>query len=97
MAIEIVKPKRWDIAALIVLGVSVVLQGANLAASQAGAVSGSATTIFALVQMTICMLSFIVLGKTAKMGTIWGNLAAVGGGVAAMSGVLLSTALWALA
>ncbi len=97
MAIEIVKPKQWDIAALIVLGISIVLQGANLAFSQSGAISGGTTTIFAIVQMAICMIAFIVLGKTAKMGTIWGNLFAVGAGVAAMSGVLLSTALWALA
>lgn len=97
MAIEIVKPKQWDLAALIVFGLSIVLQGANMASSSSGPVSGTTTTVFAVVQMALCLLAFLVLGKTAKMGTIWGNLLAVGAGVAAMSGVLLSTAIWALA
>jgi hypothetical protein len=39
----------------------------------------------------------MVLGKTAKEGTIWGNLFAVGACVVGMSGVLLASAMWALA
>ena len=99
--IDIVKPKPWDMAALIVLALSGALAAANLALSigreGAGAISGSTTLIFVTIQMLVCCLAFLVLGKTAKMGTIWGNLLATAAGVAGMSGVLLASTLWALA
>ncbi|MDX1384926.1 MAG: hypothetical protein R3190_14835 [Thermoanaerobaculia bacterium] len=98
---EIVKPKPWDFGALVIAGIGVVLTGANLAiatsASAEGAVSGGVTTIFVVVQLVICSLSLMALGKTAKVGTIWGNLFALGGCFVGMSGVLLASALWALA
>jgi hypothetical protein len=37
------------------------------------------------------------LGKTSKEGTIWGNLAAIGGMFVGLSGVLLAAALWVAA
>ena len=97
--IDIVKPKKWDLAALIVLGASGGLCGANLLAAQAetGAISGTLTTLFILAQLGLCCFAFLVMGKTAKMGTIWGNLLALGAGLSGMSGVLLASALWALA
>ena len=98
--IEIVKPRPWDFIALAVLGVAAVLSGANLALAlrtQEGAISGGATGAFVTIQLLLCMAGLVVLGKTAKEGTIWGNLFAVGACVVGMSGVLLASALWALA
>lgn len=98
---EIVRPKPWDFGALVLAGLGVVLTGANLqlaaSASKAGEVSGAMTTVFVVVQLLVCLISLMVLGKTAKVGTIWGNLFALGGCFVGMSGVLLATALWALA
>ena len=98
--IEIVKPKRWDLIALAVLAVTFLLQGANLhlALRQGqGAISGAITGAFVVLQLVLCLAGLMVLGKTAKEGTIWGNLFAVGACVLGMSGVLLASALWALA
>jgi hypothetical protein len=98
--IEIVKPKSWDFIALAVLGGAAVLSGANLALAlrtQEGAISGGTTAAFVVIQLLLCMAGLIVLGKTAKEGTIWGNLFAVGACVVGMSGVLLASAMWALA
>ena len=98
--IEIVKPRSWDFIALAVLGVAAVLCGANLALAlrtQEGAISGAATAAFVTIQLVLCLAGLMVLGKTAKEGTIWGNLFAVGACVVGMSGVLLASALWALA
>jgi hypothetical protein len=98
--IEIVKPKRWDLIALAVLVVTVLLQGANLNLALKegpGAISGGLTAAFVTIQLVLCLAGLMVLGKTAKEGTIWGNLFAVGVCVVGMSGVLLASALWALA
>jgi len=98
--IEIVKPKPWDFIALAVLGVAAVLSGANLALAlrtEEGAISGGTTAAFVVIQLLLCMAGLVVLGKTAKEGTIWGNLFAVGACVVGMSGVLLASAMWALA
>jgi hypothetical protein len=99
--IEIVKPKPWDLAAFGVLALSGVLAAANLALSVGrsgpGSISGGTTLIFIAIQMLVCCLAFLVVGKTAKVGTIWGNLLATAAGVAGMSGVLLASTLWALA
>jgi hypothetical protein len=98
--IEIVKPKRWDLIALAVLVVTVLLQGANLQLAlrqEQGAISGGITAAFVTLQLLLCLAGLMVLGKTAKEGTIWGNLFAVGICVVGMSGVLLASALWALA
>lgn len=98
--IDIVKPKPWDFIALAVLGVGVVLTGVNLMmarATEEGAISGGATAAFVTLQLLICFAGLMVLGKTAKEGTIWGNLLAVGACLVGMSGVLLASTLWALA
>ena len=97
---DFVKPKTWDFGALVVAGAGAVLSGANLAASNSatasGSISGTTTTIFVVVQLAICCLSLMMLGTTAKEGTLWGNLFAVGGCFVGMGGVLLASALWAL-
>jgi len=98
--IDLVKPKAWDFGATLVLVAAIALAGANLALSSAtadvGSISGGASFFFGSVQMILCLLALMVLGKTAVMGTIWGNLAALGACFAGMSGVLLASALWAL-
>lgn len=97
---SLVKPKIWDLAALLVLGGTGALAFGNLALSlqntSSGSISGAATFFFATANMMICALALMVLGKTAKMGTIWGNLLAIAALLAGMSGVLLASALWAL-
>src|SRR5262245_45966530 len=69
--IEIVKPKRWDLIALAVLVVAVVLQGANLQLALRegqGAISGALTAVFVTLQLVLCLVGLMVLGKTAKEG-----------------------------
>jgi hypothetical protein len=97
---DIVKPQRWDLVALAVVIAGAVLTGVNLMiarGTEQGAISGAATAAFVTLQLGVCILGLMVLGKTAKEGTIWGNLFAVGACFVGMSGVLLASALWALA
>ena len=98
MKIEIVKPKTWDASGAIVLGAAMVLAGANLMLSSRSAVSisGATTIVFVFLHMGLCLLCFMVLGKTASQGTIWGNMLALTASLVAGSGTLLATALWAL-
>ncbi len=56
--------------------------------------SGGTTLAFVLAQAAIGSISLMVLGKTAKEGTLWGNLSSLGGLLAGLSGVLLASALW---
>jgi len=99
--IAFVKPKKWDLGSLAVLALGVILTGANLGVSRGasgiGAVSGGTTTFFVIVQLAVCFLGLLILGKTAKEGTIWGNLFAVGACFVGISGVLLASAIWTLA
>jgi len=98
--ISVVKPKPWDLIALAVLAVGAVLSGVNVMLAlktQTGSISGGVTAAFVVLQLVICLAGLLVLGKTAKEGTIWGNLFAVGACFVGMSGVLLAAALWALA
>lgn len=98
---ELPRPKKWDFSALLVLLVSILLAGANLKValgqSPGEAVSSWLTTLILLAQLVLASLALFVLGKTAKEGTLWGNLLAVAALLAGVSGVLLATALWASA
>ena len=98
---EFPRPRKWDFMALAVLLASVLLAGANLKAAlgqpPGASVSSLLTALLALLQTGLASLSLFVLGKTAKEGTLWGNLLAVAGMLAGVSGVLLATALWAAA
>ncbi len=98
--IQLVKPKIWDLSGAIILLVAILVAGANLAAAfggdDIGAISTATTGIFATIHIVVCLLAFMVLGKTAEMGTIWGNLLTLAAGFLGMSGVLLSSTLWAL-
>ena len=98
--LEVPKPKPWDLIALLFVVAAVAAAGYNLSAAlgrQAGAVSDATTAGMVTIQLLICGGSLLILGKTAKHGTLWGNLAAVTGLLAGMSGVLLAAALWTTA
>lgn len=98
---EITKPKRWDWIAAAVLAVGVVLIGADLAMAQKKGVGepfpSGATTLFVLVQLAVALAGLMLLGKTAKEGTGWGNLFSLLALFTGMGGVLLAGALWAAA
>ncbi|MFQ5348970.1 MAG: hypothetical protein ACE5EG_00850 [Thermoanaerobaculia bacterium] len=95
------KPKKWDLLALAVLVLAVVLAAISWRAARAQlpgvSPSSSFTSLVAFAQLAIGSLSLLLLGKTAKDGTLWGNLAAIGGMFAGLSGVLLAAALWVAA
>jgi hypothetical protein len=95
------RPRRWDLIALAVLISAVALAAVSWGAArgQAPGVSPSSdfTMVVALAQLALGMISLLLLGKTAEEGTLWGNLAAVGGMFAGLSGVLLAAALWVAA
>lgn len=93
LKLDLPRPKLWDLIAAAVAAIGVVLAGANIQSSQGGGLTG----FFVIAQLTVCLGSLMILGKTAKEGTIWGNLAAVGGMLVGMSGVLLAAALWTAA
>ncbi|MDX1643155.1 MAG: hypothetical protein R3244_02235 [Thermoanaerobaculia bacterium] len=97
---EIPKPKPWDFAALLVVVAGVALAGANLSFShltEPGAtVSTTLTVAFVFLQLTVCCGSLMVLGKTAKEGTIHGNLLALAGMFVGLGGSLFAAALWAI-
>ena len=94
-------PRKWDLVALAVLLIGAICAGASWRAAQAQApgvsLSGDFISLIVAAQLAVCTGSLLLLGKTAKEGTLWGNLAAVGGTFAGMGGVLLAAALWAAA
>lgn len=98
---EVPRPKRWDLAAGLVMLASLILAGMNLQSALGQApgesVSSWLTVAMVLGQLVLASLALFVLGKTAKEGTLWGNLIAVAALLAGMSGFLLATALWAIA
>lgn len=98
---ELPRPRKWDVVALLVLVASVLLAGFNLKVAlgqPAGdSIAGGLTTTMVLAQLILTSLALLVLGKTAKEGTLWGNLVSVAAVLAGVSGVLLATALWAIA
>ncbi len=99
--LDIPKPKLWDLVTGGALVAGCALAAANWMAAQnqqpGVSVSNGTTLLFVLVQLAVCLACLLLLGKTAKDGTIWGNLAAVAGMFVGMSGVLLAAALWAAA
>jgi hypothetical protein len=95
------KPKKWDLFALAVaiLAAALAVISWQTARAQLPGVSPSDgfTSLVAVAQLAIATLSLLLLGKTAKEGTLWGNLAAVGGMLTGLSGVLLAATLWVAA
>jgi len=92
------KPRPWDLIAGVVLAVSLAAAVFNWLAAEKQApgssLSGGTTFGYMMIQGLLASVSLVALGKTAKHGTLWGNLAAVGGMFIGLSGVLLATALW---
>ena len=99
--LHIPRPKKWDLVAFAALVAVGVVSAVNLAAATnktpGQSLSGNFTLLIVLAQLAIASISLLLLGKTAKTGTIWGNLAAVAGMLAGVSGVLLAAALWTAA
>ena len=79
-------------AALVVAAVNM-----KAAMGAAGSISGAMTLFFCLIQLAIGSVGLLLLGKTAKYGSIWGNLAAVTAMMIGVAGVLLAAALWTAA
>jgi hypothetical protein len=101
LKVELPKPKIWDLAALTVglLGGAGIV--ANLLAAKStgpgSSLSDTQTWLFVTVGLAVCVGCLLLLGKTSKEGTIWGNLAAIGGMFIGVTGVLLAAALWVAA
>jgi hypothetical protein len=95
------RPARWDFITFTALAASVVLIGVNLLMAGKKAPDApfpsAAATLFIVVQLAIACIGLMLLGKTAKEGTWWGNLAALAATFAGMGGVLVAAALWAAA
>lgn len=95
------KPTMWDLAAVVVLALGGAAMVANLLVAMGtgpgSALTSTQTSLFATLGLAVCVGCLLLLGKTAKEGTIWGNLAAIGGMFAGVSGVLLAAALWVAA
>ncbi|HEX5759630.1 MAG TPA: hypothetical protein VF121_10580 [Thermoanaerobaculia bacterium] len=92
------RPARWDWAALGILLAGLVLTGANLllARGDEPAPAGVAM-LFVFLHLAVACGGLLALGKTAKEGTGLGNLAAVGAMFVGLGGVMLASALWAMA
>jgi hypothetical protein len=101
LKLEIPKPKPWDLIALVALAGGFAVAVANVLfsgiARSGASVSSPLTLGFVVVHLIVCLGSLMILGKTAKEGTIHGNLFAVGGMFVGLSGVMLAAALWAVA
>ena len=99
--LDLPKPKKWDLVALGLCGAGAALVAANLMMVRGqppgSSISSAATSLFVVAQIAVSLAALFVLGKTARQGTLWGNLLAVAGVFLGMSGVLLAAALWAAA
>lgn len=98
---EIPRPTRWDWMAIGTLVLGLALAVANLVVARTKPVGEpfpqGLTSLFVFLQLVVSLGGLMLLGKTAKEGTWWGNLAAVGATFLGMGGVLLAAALWAAA
>lgn len=95
------RPRKWDLFAIGVLLLAIILAAVSWSAARApepGAPPPSGlTSLVALAQLALGSISLLLLGKTVKEGTLWGNLAAVAGMLAGLTGVLLAATLWVAA
>ena len=95
------RPARWDWIAIGVLVLGTVLVAASL---YKGLVKPPGepypswlTTLMVFCQLAVACGGLMLLGKTAKEGTGWGNAASLLATLIGISGVLLAAALWAAA
>jgi hypothetical protein len=96
---ELQRPTRWDLITAAVLVVGLILIGANFAAVHHKPADqpfpNGLTSLFIFTQLAVSLGGLMLLGKTAKEGTWWGNIAALLAMLVGMSGILLAAALWA--
>jgi hypothetical protein len=99
--INLPRPARWDWIAIGVLFLSALLAAANLfkglSKPPGEPYPSGLTTFFVLSQLAVACGGLMLLGKTAKEGTGWGNMAALLATLLGITGVLLAAALWAAA
>lgn len=99
--IELPRPTRWDWYAIGALLLGLLLTAANLGVAftkpQGEPFPAGLTPLFLIGQLAVACGSLMILGKTAKEGTGWGNFASIVGTLVGISGVLLAAALWAAA
>ena len=99
--IELPRPTRWDWFAVGALLLGLILMGANLAVAftkpEGTPFPSGLMPVFVFGQLIVSCGSLMLLGKTAKEGTGWGNFASIAGTFVGMGGVLLAAALWAAA
>src|SRR5437868_4449390 len=91
------RPTRWDLITVAVLVVGFVLMGANFAVvhhkKPEEPFPGGLTALFCFAQLAVSLVGLMLLGKTAKEGTWWGNIAAILAMLVGMGGILLASAL----
>lgn len=98
---EIPKPRFWDWVAIGLLILSLLLVGwakhaaASLEPGQD--IPRLLSGLWIVLQLAISIGGLMVLGKTAKEGTIHGNLAAVVASLMGLNGMFLAAALSILA
>jgi hypothetical protein len=96
---ELERPTRWDWITAAVLVVGFVLMGMNFAVVHhkppEQPFSNGLTAFFCFAQLAVSIGGLMLLGKTGKEGTWWGNIAAILAMLVGMSGILLAAALWA--
>lgn len=101
MKLQFPQLKGWDLAAVVVAAAGVALAAMSIVtalATDPGTSPSNSSTLGVIgAQLLVCCASLLILGKTSKQGTIWGNLSALAGTFIGMSGVLLAGALWAAA
>lgn len=99
--VSLPRPTRWDLFAAAALVVGLVLTGINLQVALSTPPGqhppGWLTPFFVFAQIGVACGGLLLLGKTAKEGTFWGNAASILAMFVGMSGVLLAAALWATA
>ncbi len=98
---EIPKPVFWDWIAIAIALLSAALAVWGLMSASSLAAGGDLSPfligLWTLLQLAIAVASLLVLGKTAKEGTIHGNIAAVIGSLLGLNGIFLAAALAAIA
>ena len=95
------RPTRWDLFAIAAFVLGLLLAAANLRIGLTKPVGepypSGLTTLFVFGQLAVSCGGLMLLGKTAKEGTGWGNAASLLATFLGIGGVLLAAALWAAA
>jgi hypothetical protein len=99
--VDLPRPTRWDFFAIATLVLGAILAAVNLriglAKPPGEPYPSGLTTLFVFGQLAVACGGLMLLGKTAKEGTGWGNAASLLATFLGIGGVLLAAALWAAA